>query len=276
MSDEPKNGLSLPQILAGALAAASAAVASSWLGVAGTFIGAAVVSVVASIASVLYARPIERSHERLRAVASARSVAHGASAGAVAAPTMLLPKVEDDLGPAATDAQGLGAGSRTESGSGRAADGVSTEAPRAWLARRWRTVVWSAAAMLVGGLVILTGLELLANGASSVTGVGGDRKPTIVRLFDGGDDRPSDGGGGNSPGPADTDVNTPAEPRDTGTSSEPAETPRSTEPAPAEEPTQSAPTTSEPTEQPTETQPTESAPTSSAGTTPPATTATTR
>lgn len=275
MSDEPKNGLSLPQILAGALAAASAAVASSWLGVAGTFIGAAVVSVVASIASVLYARPIERSHERLRAVASARSVAHGASAGAVAAPTMLLPKVEDDLGPAATDAQGPETDAGTESRSGRAADGVPTETPRAWLARRWRTVVWSAAAMLVGGLVILTGLELLANGASSVTGVGGDRKPTIVRLFDGGEDRPSTGGG-NSPEPADTDVNNPAEPRDSGTTSEPAEAPQSTEPVPAEEPTQSAPTTSVPTEEPTETQPTESAPTSSTGTTPPATTATTR
>ena len=59
-----------------ALAAASAAIASSWLGVAGTVISAAVVSVVASIGSVIYTRPIERSHERLLAVATARGTTH--------------------------------------------------------------------------------------------------------------------------------------------------------------------------------------------------------
>ena len=49
--------LSVPQLLAGALAAASAAVAASWLGVAGTVLGAVVASVVVSVSSALYARP---------------------------------------------------------------------------------------------------------------------------------------------------------------------------------------------------------------------------
>jgi hypothetical protein len=276
MSDEPKNGLSFPQILAGALAAASAAIASSWLGVAGTVIGAAVVSVVASIGSVLYARPIERSQERLRAAASARSVGYRASASAAAAPTMLLPRVEHDLRRVrTTDPDGETSGAEAESASGQVADGDGNAGTRTWLARRWRTVAVSATAMLVGGLLILTGLELFVNGASSVTGVGGDRKPTIVRLFDDGGDRPS-GGGGNSPEPADTDVSTPAEPRDSGTTPEPSEAPQSTEPAPADEPSQTPPTTAAPTERPTETEPTEPAPTSSAATTQPAPTATTR
>src|SRR6478752_8685510 len=57
----PRLELSLPKIVAGALAAASAAVASSWLGVAGTVFGAVVVSVVATVGTALYTHSLERS-----------------------------------------------------------------------------------------------------------------------------------------------------------------------------------------------------------------------
>ena len=53
----PRPELSLPKIVAGALAAASAAVASSWLGVAGTVFGAVVVSVVATVGTALSRTP---------------------------------------------------------------------------------------------------------------------------------------------------------------------------------------------------------------------------
>lgn len=268
MSDEPKYGLSLPQVIAGALAAASAAIASSWLGVAGTVIGAAVVSVVASIGSALYARPIERSHERLRAAATARGVAHRVPVGTGATSTMVLPTVEEDPPPSPLTEHDLGTSSVLD----REAGGDGRRQLPGRLARRWRTVAVSALAMLVGGLVILTGLELIANGTSSVTGVGGDRKPTLVRLFDGGDDG-SSGGGGKSPAPADTN-RTSTEPTDSGPTSEPAETPEPTEPT-SVEPNQTQPTDTAPTEQPTETQPTGTAPTSGAGTTQPAPTSAT-
>ena len=263
MSDEPKNGLSFPQIIAGALAAASAAIASSWLGVAGTVIGAAVVSVVASVGSALYTRPIERSHERLRAVATARGTVHRVDGGTATTSTLVLPSVDDDPDPRALTEQDLGRSSGADLDAGD--DGRPQ--PHGRIARRWRTVAVSALAMLVGGLVILTGLELLANGASSVTGVGNDRRPTLVRLFDGGDDG-SSGGGDKSPAPADPDRAS-TEPTDSGSASQPAETQQPTEPTPAE-PTQTQPTETTPTEQPTETQPTETAPTSSAATTQPA------
>src|SRR5262249_27727682 len=53
-NDRSRLELSAPQVLGGALAAASAAVASSWLGVAGTVLGAVVVSLVASVGTALY------------------------------------------------------------------------------------------------------------------------------------------------------------------------------------------------------------------------------
>ena len=64
--DRPTIQLSGPQILAGALAAASAAVVSSWMGVAGTVLGAVVVSLVASIGAALYTPSLERSTQKLR------------------------------------------------------------------------------------------------------------------------------------------------------------------------------------------------------------------
>ena len=62
----PRLELSLPKIVAGALAAASAAVASSWLGVAGTVFGAVVVSVVATVGTALYSHSLERSQYAIK------------------------------------------------------------------------------------------------------------------------------------------------------------------------------------------------------------------
>ncbi len=59
--------LSLTQVVAGALAAVSAAWAASVLGVAGTVIGAAVVSVAITVLSAVYQHGARRTAERLRA-----------------------------------------------------------------------------------------------------------------------------------------------------------------------------------------------------------------
>src|SRR3954449_987794 len=63
----PRLGLSLSQLVASALAAASAAFGASYLGVAGTIIGAAVASVIATLASAMYTSSLERT----------RTVVHG-------------------------------------------------------------------------------------------------------------------------------------------------------------------------------------------------------
>ncbi len=61
-------GLSVPQVIGGALAAATSAVALSFLGVAGTLIGAVVGSLVATIGAALYSHSLGVAAAQLRVV----------------------------------------------------------------------------------------------------------------------------------------------------------------------------------------------------------------
>ena len=72
--------LSLTQVVAGALAAVSAAWAASMLGVAGTVIGAAVVSVTITVLSAVYQHGARRTSERLRARRRAELAGHPVAA----------------------------------------------------------------------------------------------------------------------------------------------------------------------------------------------------
>ncbi|HEY2192493.1 MAG TPA: hypothetical protein VGH76_09360, partial [Actinomycetospora sp.] len=60
------SGLSIPQIVAGALAAATAAILGSFMGAAGTIGGAAVASVVSTVGSSLYQRSLERTRDAVK------------------------------------------------------------------------------------------------------------------------------------------------------------------------------------------------------------------
>src|SRR5437016_2727792 len=64
--DPPKFELSVVQLIAGCLAAITAAVVASRLGVAGTLIGTAVASVVAPVGAALYTLSIRKTHARLQ------------------------------------------------------------------------------------------------------------------------------------------------------------------------------------------------------------------
>lgn len=66
MSGKASSGLSVAQVIGGALASVSAALVASKFGVAGTIIGAAMTSITVTIGSVLYRRSIEGAHERVR------------------------------------------------------------------------------------------------------------------------------------------------------------------------------------------------------------------
>ena len=63
------SGISIPKILAGALAAVSVAVVGSFLGVAGTLIGAAVASVVGTLGTEIYERSLKRGAAKLQTLA---------------------------------------------------------------------------------------------------------------------------------------------------------------------------------------------------------------
>ena len=66
MQERQTNNLSVVQVLAGALAAASAALVTSVFGVAGTILGAAITSVVITVGSALYTHSMERARARVR------------------------------------------------------------------------------------------------------------------------------------------------------------------------------------------------------------------
>ena len=59
-------GLTFPQIIASALAAATAAIMGSFLGVLGTIGGAAVASIVSTVGSALYQRSLEATRDRVK------------------------------------------------------------------------------------------------------------------------------------------------------------------------------------------------------------------
>ncbi|WP_018332404.1 hypothetical protein [Actinomycetospora chiangmaiensis] len=59
-------GLTLPQIIAGALAAATAAILGSFLGVIGTIGGAAAASVISTVGSALYQKSLERTRDAVK------------------------------------------------------------------------------------------------------------------------------------------------------------------------------------------------------------------
>ncbi|MCD2190656.1 hypothetical protein [Actinomycetospora soli] len=76
-------GLTLPQILAGALAAATAAILGSFLGVIGTIGGAAVASVVSTVGSALYQKSLERTRDAVKSRLVVNPVTGTKVAGAV-------------------------------------------------------------------------------------------------------------------------------------------------------------------------------------------------
>ncbi|WP_433801686.1 hypothetical protein [Actinomycetospora sp. CA-084318] len=77
-------GLTLPQIIAGALAAATAAILGSFLGVIGTIGGAAVASVISTVGSALYQKSLERTRDAVKSRLVVNPVTGTKVAGAVA------------------------------------------------------------------------------------------------------------------------------------------------------------------------------------------------
>ena len=161
MSKDRTIELSAPQILGGALAAASAAVASSWLGVAGTVLGAVLVSVIATVGTAVYSSSLERSSRALRDT---------------------LP-IE----------RGAGRVLRR-----RLTGATPAPASKPTLRRRWRALLATAGVTCLLALAVLTGFEaLMGKPASTLTGSGGGTGTTVSRLVS----DESDAGQDRSPAP---------------------------------------------------------------------------
>src|SRR3712207_3098225 len=63
------SGIQLSKVVAGTLAAVSAAVIGSFLGVAGTLAGAAIASIVGSVGTEIYQRSLDRGAKKLQTLA---------------------------------------------------------------------------------------------------------------------------------------------------------------------------------------------------------------
>lgn len=168
----PRREISVRQILAGALAAASAAVASSWLGLAGTVLGAVVVSVVASVGTALYNHSLERSSQVIRET------------------LLILPARPERLRPIDTtvDAQSV-----TETLAFDASHAPSGAAPNERIAVRraalgdisWRAVATGCVVTLALALGLLTGEEkLLGSSVASIVGSDGGGGTTVTRIIE--------------------------------------------------------------------------------------------
>ena len=149
------SGIEISKVIAGTLAAITAAVIGSFLGVAGTLAGAAVASLVGSVGTEIYQRSLNKGAKRLSAIA----------------PTFV--KV-----PAAVGTPEVAAAVEEESPS-------HTVAPRRNI--RWGHVALAATALFVLAIGSLSVFELVAGkSVASTVGTSSPGKSTIGSVF--GDD----------------------------------------------------------------------------------------
>jgi hypothetical protein len=240
--------LSLPKILAGALAAAGAAVASSWLGVAGTVLGAVVGSIVVPVGTAIASRPLERSSQVIRGSLPLLPVAERAPGSAVTrrpgASVSAASPVSDEVYEASRPA--CQATVRRHTG----ASGATTRRPI-----RWGMLVVSCLVTLVVGFGLLTAAEEVMGRTFSSLIHGGNGGTTLSHVV-----HHSSGSGGGT-------TNNPTSPTTTAPSTgEQTTSPTTT--APTTEPGTTAPTSTDPvTTDPVTTAPPSSADPTSVGAT---------
>nr|MBA2560208.1 hypothetical protein [Propionibacteriales bacterium] len=200
--------LSMAQIMAGALAAASAAVAASWLGLAGTVLGAVIASIVVPVSTALYKHPLERSSQVIRESLPLRPVQYRSA--------------DDVTTPRSTTFEPERAEPRTGSTGRMSRRGI-----------RWGVVAISCLLTLAVGFGMLTALEKVMGGSfSSLTGSGGHQGTTVGRLVHQGgsgssDTKPADSTDPNNTGGAPSATPTTADAPTT----DPATTDPATDPA---------------------------------------------
>jgi hypothetical protein len=161
MSDkEEKDRVRISQVLAGALAAVTAALIGSTMGVAGTVVGAGVASIVSTLGGALYLRSIERTTDSVRTV---RAKVVGKSGGT----TVLVADQDPGEEPPATGEEveaatrDDGAGDDGAKGDEAGGDEQADRPPVARRKLRWPMVVVGSLAAFALGMLAVTGLEWL-------------------------------------------------------------------------------------------------------------------
>jgi hypothetical protein len=135
---EETNGIRFSQVMAGALAAVTAALIGSTMGVAGTVVGAGLASVISTVGGAVYLRSIQRTREGVRTV---RAKVVGRSGGAT-----VLVSDEDPEEPA---------GAEVEAAPER------SDQPPPGRRRRWPALVVTTVVAFAVGMLAITGVEWL-------------------------------------------------------------------------------------------------------------------
>ncbi|HVN14008.1 MAG TPA: hypothetical protein VMT69_18105 [Kineosporiaceae bacterium] len=146
-------GISMAQLLGGALAAVTSAVAASYLGVAGTFIGAAVGSIVYTIAAAVYETFFSRAARASKTLVARTAIAPGsAHAGRSSSPTAVPVPVT----------QAANGGDRS---GGTGGEVVRTyragESEPVWRRLHWKRLALAAGIVFVGAMALITISELV-------------------------------------------------------------------------------------------------------------------
>ena len=172
--DKPKSPLSITQVVAGALAAMTAAALGSRLSVAGTVVGAALASVVAAVASAIYSASLRRTTQGVSAVLvkvrPGTTSTGGPGGTATSDPAVTSTAVADEA------ADGWVLPTSPNAPSPPPAPVASTPA-RARIG--WKKVAVAAVLMFVVAALALTGLELVTGRALS-----GGSGTTVGRVAD--------------------------------------------------------------------------------------------
>lgn len=220
MSERPEtDGIRLSQVLAGALAAVTAALIGSTMGVGGTVVGAGVASVISTVGGTLYLRSIQRTKESVRTV-HAKVV--GRSGG-----TTVLVSSEDPEAPA-------------EPGDEVEAEPVAStddRPPAEKRRRRWAVLAVTTLAAFALGMLAVTGVEWLRG--ESLSGDGATTFGSIVAPH-------HDSGSTGDPADSTTSTTTPSPTTSTSTDPTTSTAPTTTSTTPPSDSSTTTTTTSPP------------------------------
>jgi hypothetical protein len=154
--EKETDGVRISQVLAGALAAVTAALVGSTMGVAGTVVGAGVASVISTVGGTVYLRSIQRTSEGVRTVRAKVVGRSGGTTVLVSSEDPENPGDHDDTGDIADDTAGapLAPGDEVE-----ARPETGERPPEGKRRLRWPVMVAGSLAAFVLAMLAVTGVE---------------------------------------------------------------------------------------------------------------------
>jgi hypothetical protein len=193
----------ISQVLAGALAAVTAALLGSTMGVAGTVVGAALASVVSTVGGALYLRSIKRTTDGVRTV-------HAKVVGRSGGATVLVSDAHPETGEEVVVEP---AAESTEQSTEQPSDQPAEDRPPVERRRlRWPMIIVGSLAAFALGMLAVTGVEWLRG--ESLSGETGTTFGSIVDPHRGGgqEQQPVHQPGGPTAPPTSTTTTQPTEP----------------------------------------------------------------